>query len=76
MGWKKFFACQNFHNIWQYGAKDLGGVTIDLGGGDYYISSPLVIPNMYGNMRIVDGTIGASSSFPSDRYLIELGDAV
>lgn len=39
---------------------DLGGVTIDLEGGCYTISSPLNIPNGYGNIRMIDGTIRAN----------------
>ena len=54
---------------------DLGGVTIDLGGGDYLISKPLNIPPMYGNLRIIDGTIRASSTFkPPTDYLLTIGD--
>eukprot|EP01084_Bolivina_argentea_P294511 506753_1 len=55
--------------------KDLGGVTIDLGGGDYKISKQLLIPSNYGNLRITDGTIRASSNFlPVDTFLIRIGD--
>ena len=57
------------------GAKDCGGVTIDLGGGDYLISQPLTIPPNYGNLRIIQGTIRASDSFsPSTGYLLNIGD--
>jgi hypothetical protein len=52
---------------------DLGGATLDLGGGDYLISSPIVIPENYGNFHIQRGTIRASPTFPSARYLIEVG---
>jgi hypothetical protein len=57
------------------GIADLGGVTLDLSGGDYLVSSPLVIPAGYGNFRIIDGSIRASSTFPPARYLIEIGGA-
>lgn len=55
------------------GIADLGGVVLDLGGGDYVISAPLTVPAFYGNLRIIDGTLRASPSFPPDRYLIEVG---
>ena len=54
---------------------DCGGATIDLGGGDYLISKPLTIPPMYGNLRIIDGTIRASTTFkPVTSYLLNIGD--
>eukprot|EP01084_Bolivina_argentea_P248865 416384_1 len=54
---------------------DLGGVTIDLGGGDYKISKSLRIPPMYGNLRIIDGTIRASETFsPISTYLLYIGE--
>eukprot|EP01084_Bolivina_argentea_P180127 311196_1 len=42
--------------------KDCGGVTIDLQGGDYLISNTLQIPQLYGNIRIIDGTIRAAKN--------------
>eukprot|EP01084_Bolivina_argentea_P084413 152665_1 len=55
------------------GIIDLGGVTFDLGGGDYLISSPLLIPPMYGNLRFIDGTIRASNTFkPITSYLLNV----
>ena len=52
------------------GIHDCGGATIHLGGGDYLISSPLIIPENYGNLRIIDGTIRAANNFsPVDAYL-------
>ena len=53
---------------------DLGGVTLDLQGGDYIISSPLVISGNHGNYGIVRGTLRASPSFPSTGYLLQLGN--
>lgn len=53
--------------------RDLGGVTIDLQGGDYLLSRPIAVPEWVGNMRIVGGTIRASPDFPADRYMIEVG---
>lgn len=58
------------------GIVDLGGTTLDLGGGDYLLSKPLVIPAGYGNVRIISGTLRASSSFPPSTYLIEIGGKV
>jgi len=52
---------------------DLGGAVLDLAGGDYLVSYPLVLPPQYGNFVIQRGTIRASSGFPSDRFIIELG---
>jgi len=53
---------------------NLGGATIDLQGGQYVLSQPIVIPPMYGNLHIRDGTLQASSTdFPKDRWLLEIG---
>jgi len=57
------------------GIVDLGGVVLDLGGGDYLLSAPLVVPQYVGNLRIIDGTLRASATFPSNRYVIEIGTA-
>eukprot|EP00934_Nitzschia_sp_Nitz4_P001199 Nitzschia sp. Nitz4//scaffold5_size260463//16261//17364//NITZ4_000937-RA/size260463-processed-gene-0.46-mRNA-1//1//CDS//3329555205//1199//frame0 len=56
------------------GIVDLGGVTIDLQGGRYLLSSPIVIPPMLGNAHIIDGELVASGMFPEDRWLIEFGN--
>ena len=57
------------------GIKDCGGVTIDLGGGDYKVSKPIVIPSMTGNLRMIHGTIRASETFtPQSSYLLSIGD--
>ena len=60
---------------------NLGGVTIDLQGGSYLISSPLNIPPMYGNIAIIDGTIRASTTYGFKResndipsYLLIIGN--
>ncbi len=55
------------------GIVDLGGVTVDLGGGDYLLSAPMVWPAYTGNYRIIHGTVRAAPSFPPDRWLIEVG---
>ena len=52
---------------------DLGGVVLDLQGGDYLLSAPLAIPQCVGNLRIVDGSLRASPTFPRDRFVVEVG---
>jgi hypothetical protein len=34
------------------GIANLGGATLDLAGGEYLVSRPIVIPPMVGNVRI------------------------
>ena len=58
---------------------DLGGAHIDLRGGDFQISRPIVFPHGYGNFGIRGGTIRAGPLFPSassgaKRFLIEVSD--
>lgn len=53
---------------------NLGGVVIDLEGGEYLISEPFVFPQMTGNAQVVRGSLLASAKFPSDQYLIHIGD--
>ena len=43
------------------GIIDLGGATLDLHGGVFAISSPVVVPAFYGNFRIIDGEAGRVS---------------
>ena len=57
------------------GIADLGGATLDLVGGQYLISKPLVIPPMVGNLHLRDGTLRASSSFPPAMWLVSVGNA-
>lgn len=54
---------------------DCDGATLDLSGGNYLISAPLSIPPGYGNLHVMQGSLVASLTFPSDRYLIEVGNA-
>lgn len=54
---------------------NLGGATIDLEGGYYVISSPLIIPIKFGNFRIIGGTIRASNYFPHHSYILQIGNA-
>ncbi len=37
------------------GIMDLGGAVLDLHGGVYLLSAPVVIPAFYGNFHIMDG---------------------
>ena len=53
---------------------DMGGATLHLGGGDYLISEPIIIPCHVCNMRVHGGTLRASSRFPANSsYMIESG---
>ncbi|XP_058072173.1 polygalacturonase QRT3-like [Magnolia sinica] len=54
------------------GITDLGGVVIDLQGGDYKIGKPIRFPPAFGNVVIHGGTLRASSDFAPEGYLIEL----
>ncbi|PQQ18894.1 polygalacturonase QRT3 [Prunus yedoensis var. nudiflora] len=54
------------------GITDLGGVVIDLQGGNYKISQPLRFPSGAGNVVVQGGSLRGSSTFPGDRHLIEL----
>jgi hypothetical protein len=54
---------------------NFGGATLDLAGGEFLISAPLVVPVLVGNVRITGGTLRASQTFPADRFLIEVGSA-
>ncbi|KAL5728858.1 hypothetical protein ACHQM5_001891 [Ranunculus cassubicifolius] len=57
----------------QPGVKDLGGVVIDLQGGNYLVDQPIRFPvSGVGNVVVQGGTLRASSKFPADRHLIEL----
>lgn len=58
------------------GIANLGGATLDLGGGEYLIGKPLIIPAFVGNVRIRGGTLRATASFPPARFLIEVGDTM
>lgn len=64
---------------------DLGGATIDLEGGVYLISKPIYVPPLFGNLNIMNGELRAASAascddggacvaFPSDRWMIEVGN--
>jgi hypothetical protein len=55
------------------GIADLGGAVLDLGGGTYSLSAPLVVPQFFGNMRIIDGTMRARAGFPADAFVLQIG---
>ncbi|KAJ8758641.1 hypothetical protein K2173_000362 [Erythroxylum novogranatense] len=66
------FQAQQGHEL-MAGVKDLGGVIVDLQGGNYRTCKPLRLPaSGGGNLVIKGGTLRASDKFPMDRYLIEL----
>lgn len=52
---------------------DLGGATLDLDGGEYLISQPIVFPPFVGNAHVMRGTLRASKTFPSDKWLVMIG---
>ncbi|EDQ85067.1 uncharacterized protein MONBRDRAFT_29580 [Monosiga brevicollis MX1] len=52
---------------------DLGGATLDLHGGLYRVSAPLVIPRGYANLNIQQGTLRASPEFPLNATLLAVG---
>ena len=56
------------------GIIDLGGATIDLQGGDYLISRPLVLPFCYGNVKLQRGTLRASPTFPAASSMLMIGN--
>eukprot|EP00908_Phaeocystis_cordata_P021075 Transcript_338.p2 GENE.Transcript_338~~Transcript_338.p2 ORF type:complete len:403 (-),score=121.45 Transcript_338:909-2117(-) len=56
------------------GIVDLGGRTMSLGGGAFLLSSPLKIPEFFGNIHFRDGTLRAAPSFPSAEWLLSVGD--
>jgi len=60
------------HNM-SDGIRDLGGVVLDLQGGEYLISSPLQVPQFVGNLRIIDGTLRASRNFPPESFVLQVG---
>jgi len=57
-----------------FNISDCGGATLDLQGGTYLISQPLVLPPWIGNLHISGGSIRGSESFPKERWLVELND--
>jgi len=55
---------------------DLGGAVLDLGGGEYLVSAPIVIPAFFGNFRLSGGTLRAHpTAFPRAAYLLQIGES-
>jgi hypothetical protein len=52
--------------------RDMGGCSIDLGGGEYRISRPLVLPEYNANMQFGHGSLVASPDFRGD-FLFVIG---
>ena len=52
-----------------------GGCTIDLGGGEFKLSSPVRIPEYLGNINFGHGSLVAddSGAFPADSFLLVVG---
>jgi hypothetical protein len=52
---------------------DLGGATLDLGGGIFLLSGPVVFPaGGARNFQVRGGTLRAARTFPVSRFLLEL----
>ena len=53
--------------------RDLGGATLELGGGIFLLSSPVVFPATGArNFQVRGGTLRAARAFPVSRFLLEL----
>ena len=50
---------------------DMGGASLNLAGGDFIISAPIVIPCHVCNVRVHGGTLRAGPAFPAHMYLVE-----
>ncbi|KAF7801332.1 Polygalacturonase QRT3 [Senna tora] len=58
-----------------HGVRDLGGLIIDLQGGNYKITKPITFPSSpAGNLVVKGGSLRASDTFPTDRHLVEDND--
>ena len=53
--------------------RDCGDAALDLEGGMYLVSAPLVVPPNFANLQVTRGSLIASPSFPRDRFLVEVG---
>jgi hypothetical protein len=53
--------------------RDMGGCDIDLEGGEYLISQPLILPPMNANMQFGRGSLVASKAFQGD-FLFVVGE--
>jgi hypothetical protein len=52
---------------------DLGGAVLDLTGGEYVVSGPVIVPVGYHNYEIRGGVLRASSQFPLGATLLQIG---
>ncbi|KAL1538480.1 Polygalacturonase qrt3 [Salvia divinorum] len=58
------------------GIANLGGARVNLDGGNYLISRPLLFPvSGRGNLAIHGGSLTASNDFPADGFLIDLSSS-
>lgn len=57
------------------GIADLGGATVDLAGGCYLLTSPLVLPQFFGNVHFTFGELRAAPSFPPTESLVQVGSS-
>ena len=53
-----------------FNISDCGGATLDLTGGSFLLSQPIVVPSG-GNIHIRSGSLRASSAFPRAHWLVE-----
>jgi hypothetical protein len=56
------------------GQTDLGGAVLDLSGGIYNLSRPIMFPHGYASFRVQRGTLMAGPSFPAGEYILQIGD--
>lgn len=59
---------------WMQKFVDLGGATIDLDGGAYSLSAPLVLPSPFQNYGMHGGHIYAGNGFPKGKTLVTFGN--
>lgn len=53
-----------------------GGCTIDLGGGEFKLAAPVVVPEYVGNINVGHGSLVADdAAFPADAFLFVVGVA-
>jgi hypothetical protein len=51
---------------------DMGGCNVDLGGGEYRISQPLILPEFVANMQFGHGSLVATANFKGE-FLFVIG---
>ena len=50
-----------------------GGCLIDLGGGEFRLAAPVLIPEYVGNIVLGHGSLVADDAFPADSFLLVVG---